>query len=112
MKDLGIQIIDSEDDGTLMDLKIEVVKDTTGLITSGLVIGNTLNQNKALILLTHPNDLKDNPTMGVGIEDLVLSSDLLEYRHKIREQFAKDGLKITKLDLYDLYNVNIEATYE
>lgn len=112
MKDLGIQIVDSQDQGDLMDIKINVIKDATGLITSGLVVDNTLNQNKALILLTHPNDLKDNPTIGVGIEDLVLSSDLLEYRHKIREQFAKDGLKITKLDLYDLDNVNIEAKYE
>lgn len=112
MKDYAIQIVDSEDDGVLMDLKIDVVKDAFGLITSGLVLGNTLQQNKALLLLIHPNDLKDNPTIGVGIEDLLLSSDLLEYRHKIREQFARDGLKITKLDLYSLDKINIEAHYE
>lgn len=112
MKDNAIQIVDSEDDGVLMDLKIDVVKDATGLITSGLVIGKTLQQNKALLLLMYPNDLKDNPSIGVGIEDLLLSSDLLEYRHKIREQFARDGLKITKLDLYSLDKINIEAHYE
>ncbi len=111
-KDIGIQVVDNLDEGVVMDIKIDVIKDSDGKIMSGLVIGNTLNQNKALILIAHPNDFKYSPTLGVGIEDIALSSELLEYRHKIREQFSMDGMKITKLDLYSLDRISIEAKYE
>jgi len=111
-KDKGIQVIDNSDEGVVMDLKIKPVRDADGRIVSGVVIGNTLEQNKAFILLAQPNDFKANPTLAVGIEDILLSSDLLEYRHRIREKFAMDGLKITKLDLYSLDKIKIEAHYE
>ena len=112
MKDHAIQMIDNADQGTVLDLKIQPVRDQDGKILQGVVIGNTLEQNKAFLLLGHPNDFKGNPTLGVGIEDILLSTDLLEYRHKIREQFARDGLKITNLDLYSLEKIKIEAHYE
>jgi|SRR5690606_13302204 len=111
-KDKGIQVIDNTDEGTVLDLKINPVRNVDNKIVSGLVIGHTLEQNKAFILIAQPNDFKDNPTLGVGFEDNLLGEDLLEYRHKIREEFAKDGLKITKLDLYDLKNAEIIAHYE
>lgn len=111
-KDRGIQVIDNNNQGNLLDLKIEVKRHADGKIISGLVIGNTLEQNKAFLLIAHCNDFKANPTLGVGIEDLLLNEELLEYRHKIREQFARDGLKITTLDLYGLNHVKIEAYYE
>ncbi len=112
MKDRAIQFIDNADEGTILDLKIDSIRDIDGKIVSGVVIGNTLQQNKAFILLAQPNDFKANPTLGVGIEDLLLSSDLLEYRHKIRSHFAQDGLTITELDLYSIERIKIEANYE
>lgn len=112
MKDKGIQFVDNNDEGEVLDLKIQPVKDATGLISQGVVLGNTLEQNKALILIAQPNDFKEYPTLGVGIEDVLLDSDLLEFRHKIRDNFAKDGLKITELDLYSTDRINIEASYE
>lgn len=112
MKDYAIQFIDNSDEGTVLDLKIQPVRDVFGLIVSGVVIGKTLQQNKAFILLAQPNDFKANPTLGVGIEDLLLSSDLLEYRHKIRSHFAQDGLIISNLDLYSLDKITIDADYE
>ena len=112
MKDRAIQVIDNEDGGVILDLKINPIRDAKGKITSGVVIGDTLEQNKAFLLMAHPNDFKANPTLGVGIEDAILDSELLEFRHKIREQFSQDGLKITNLDLYSLQKVNIECSYE
>lgn len=112
MKDRAIQFIDNADQGTVLDLKVDPIRDVDGKIVSGIVIGNTLPQNKAFILLAQPNDFKANPTLGVGIEDLLLSSDLLEYRHKIRSHFAQDGLTITELDLYSIERIKIEAHYE
>ena len=112
MKDRAIQVIDSTDDGDVLDLKIKPLRDVDGKILSGIVIGNTLEQNKAFILLGHAGDFKGNPDLGVGIGDLTLGSELLEYRHKVREQFTRDGLKITKLDMYDIKNITIDAHYE
>ena len=112
MKDFGIQLTDNTENGELMDMKIVPVTDPSGLIVSGLALGNTLQQNKALILIAQPNDFKFDPTLGVGLEDSLLSDDLLEYRHRVREHFAKDGLKIKVLDLYTKERIDIQASYE
>ncbi len=111
MKDWGIQLTDNADTGDVLDLKIELVKDSKGKILSGLVLGNTLQQNKALILIAQPGDLKLHLDFGVGIEDLTLDDNLLAYRHEITEMYGRDGLKIEDLDLYDVNNINIEAHY-
>lgn len=112
MKDFGMQLVDHTDDGELMDLKVNLQHNADGLITQGLLLGNTLEQNKALILIAHPNDFKANPTLGVGIGDITLDSDLLDYRIKIREDFATDGLQVDSLDLYSTQKIKIEASYE
>jgi hypothetical protein len=112
MKTIGIQLTDNNDTGEVLDLKINVVRDSAGKIISGLVVGNTLEQNKAIILIAHQGELKANPDLGVGLGDIVNSSDYLEYRHKIREHFAKDGLVIEILDLYENKPLKIVANYE
>lgn len=112
MKSKGIQLIDNSDEGTVMDMKIIPVRDGSGLITQGLVIGKTLEQNKALILIAHQGELFANPDLGVGIADVTLSSDYLEFRHRIREHFLKDGLVVSTLDFYENKPLKIIADYE
>ncbi|WP_202110812.1 hypothetical protein [Flavobacterium hydrocarbonoxydans] len=112
MKSIGIQLIDNNDQGEPMDLKINPVRDVTGKIIAGIVIGNILEQNKALIIIGSEGDLKFRPDIGVNFGDVLLNDNLLEYRHKINEHFDKDGLKISELDLYTLDNIKIVADYE
>lgn len=109
-KDRGILLSDGSVTGTV-DLYTEIIRDSSGKIIQGLPIGNTLEQNKALILVCNPGELKEHPTLGVGLVDALLSDDFLELRHRIRREFAKDGLQITRLDLYNSTNINIEANY-
>ena len=112
-KGIGIQLNDNASNNVeIMDFKIDVVRDASGKIEKGITIGATLQQNKALILITQPGEFKFRPDLGVGIEDLLLNSNYLEYRHRIREQFAKDGLKTTRVDLYESRPIEIEANYE
>lgn len=111
MKDKGIQLNDSNDSGEVMDLKINPVRGEDGKIITGIVVGNTLEQNKAMILMAHPGDFKFNPFLGVGIEDALLTDDYLEFRHRIRKSFAEDGLKITRLDFYPGKEFKIDAKY-
>ncbi|GGB83065.1 hypothetical protein GCM10007424_23860 [Flavobacterium suaedae] len=111
-KQTGIQLTDDANTGTVLDLKVQPKYDASGKIISGLVIGNTLEQNKALILLMKPGDLKSKPDLGVGLEDMLLSDNYLEFRHRIREHFAKDGLTVTRLDLYENKPIVIQANYD
>jgi hypothetical protein len=112
MKSRGIQLNDNNDSGDVLDLKVNVVRDIEGKIVSGLVIGDTLEQNEAIILIAHQGEFKFNPDLGVGLGDIALSSDYLEYRHKIREHFAKDGLVVETLYLYENKPIKILANYE
>jgi len=112
MKGRGIQVNDSKSSGEFLDVKIIPKLNADGLITSGLVIGNTVEQNKAFLLMAYPGEFRGDPDLGVGMKDILLDDDLLPYRHKIREQFAKDGLKIKRLELYDTENIEIIADYE
>lgn len=112
MKRKGIQLVDNNDEGTVMDLKITPIRNASGKIISGLVVGDTLEQNKALILLAHQGEIKFKPDLGVGLQDMLLSSDYLEYRHKIREHFTKDGLKTTTVELYENKPFKIIAHYD
>ncbi len=111
MKDRAIQLNDSTSQGEIMDVKITVVKDGDNKILSGLTIGNTLEQNKALILILEPGELKEYPTLGVGMNSALLNNDYLEMRHIIRTQLMKDGLTVQELNLYTNKNISIKAKY-
>ena len=109
-KDFGVQYTTQQNGN--FDLKIDLKKDASGKIISGLVLGSTLEQNMACILIAEAGDFKANPDLGVGLRSALLGEDLLEYRHQIKEQFAKEGLNIKHLELYDIQNFNIDAEYE
>jgi hypothetical protein len=46
MKAIGIQLAAITAQAKVLDLKINVVRDSASKIISGLVVGNTLEQNK------------------------------------------------------------------
>jgi hypothetical protein len=110
MKDKGIQLTDGNSGA--VDLKIEVVRGSDGLITQGLVVGDTMNQNQALILIANPGQFKFEPTLGVAIDELLFDSDYLGMRHNIRAHFAKDGLRVKYIELSEQKPLLIEAYYE
>ena len=110
MKDRAIQLTNGNADN--IDLKIEVVRNPAGLIVQGIIIGDTMKQNQALILSAYPGDLHFSPTIGVGLADLLMDEDYLRFRHRIREHFAKDGLKTRSIDLSINKPLNIDAVYE
>lgn len=95
------------------DLEIIIKKDANGLISGGLTIGDVQLQNQAILINMHPGELKEHPTVGVGISSMLLSSDTLLYKHKIREQLEADGLQINHLDIVktDKINIEINANY-
>lgn len=83
----GIQLID-------YDIAVDVQRDASGLITSGLVLGDILHQNQALILVLHKGDLKSDVSVGVGIDRMLLDNERLTWTREIREQLEMDGQKV------------------
>ena len=99
----GIQLID-------YDLDIKPVRDKNGRVTSGLVVGDILHQNQAIILSIRKGELKENPSVGVGLTDMLLTHDLAAIKNEIRQQLELDGQTVEKI-VVTPSQVGIEAHY-
>ena len=99
----GIQMTD-------YDLDFKVVHDASGQIVSGLVVGDILHQNQALLLVFHKGDLKDNVSVGIGIDQMLLDNDRLFWSREIREQLEMDGQKVESV-VIDNTSIKIKAAY-
>lgn len=106
---MGIQL-----DEQTGDMAIHVTRDRLGLITGGWMVGDVQKQNQAIIVYMQPGELKEKPTIGVGVTSMLLSSDALLYKHKIREQLEADGFRVNHLEIrseQDKLNIEINAQY-
>lgn len=112
MKDKGIQLNDSVNGVENIDLKINVVRGNDNKIISGLMVGSILRQNQALMLIANPGEFALHPTIGVGIDELLLDNDYLRMRHRIREHLAKDGMKVKTLEFSENKPMQLDAYYE
>jgi hypothetical protein len=76
------------------DLQISVVRDSSGLITSGLVIGNTDYQRARLITMLHKGELKEYPTLGFGIEQYNKAIvNTQKFASELETELKADGFK-------------------
>jgi hypothetical protein len=88
--------------------------DSTGeiIIANGaLQIGDTLYQNQYLILKAQKGEIKEFPTLGCGIDDLANDEDIDAWQKLIREEFAKDGLRVDKLSI-TTSGMEVKADYK
>lgn len=89
---------------------IRVRRDEQGKITSGLQVGDTLRQNQALILALNKGELKERPSVGCGIADMLMDHDPLYWRTLIREQLEMDRQKVNNIRITPK-GIDIDATY-
>ncbi len=99
----GLQLID-------YDLAVDVQLDADGRIDSGLVLGDILAQNQALILSFHKGDLKSDVSVGAGIDRMLLDSDRLTWEREIQEQLEMDGQKVQSVVVTGK-DIQIKASY-
>lgn len=92
------------------DIDVKVQRDSSGKIVSGMVVGDILAQNQALILQLHKGELKEDPSVGVGISDMLLDNDLQTWSREIREQMELDGQTVNRIVLTE-NELTIEARY-
>lgn len=95
---------------TDFDLSVNVEYDGAGRIVSGLVVGDILNQNQALILALHKGELKSDVSVGVGIDRMINDSDWLSWQREIRDQLEMDGQAVESV-LIDSKSIKIKASY-
>lgn len=94
---------------------IQMVLNGDGILTplvgnDGMKVGDTLQQNQALILMLHKGELKENPAVGVGISDMLLDDDPLYWRTAIREQMEMDGQTVNTIKV-TRKGIEIKADY-
>lgn len=106
MKNLGIILNPATN-----DFEIKVVRDSEGKIVQGLHVGDVTKQNTAIILYMQPGELKEQPTVGVGINNMLLDHDYLLYKHKIRQQLNAEGMQVNHLEING-QNIEINASYK
>lgn len=85
-----------------MDFRIE---------NGDLVVGESSLQQQHLLLVTGKNDWKQYPSTGVDIESYLDDENPADMHREIRQQFAKDGMKV-KTVRTELGKLIIEADYE
>lgn len=77
------------DDG---DLDIQVQRDDSRMIISGLTIGETDFQNIDMVVIANKGDFKEHPVLGVGAEKYLKSVDRAdEFRREIGVQLEAIG---------------------
>lgn len=64
--------------GILLDgeygLVVSPRRDGNGKITGGMLVGDTLMQETAIVLKLRPGDLKEDPKVGVGLTKYIRSA--------------------------------------
>ena len=75
-----------------------------------LLVGDVLRQNQALILTLHNGELKENPSVGVGISDMLLDNDPIYWKTLIKEQMEMDGQTVDKVRITNT-GIQIESKY-
>lgn len=106
MKENGIAL-NAEND---LDVT-NITRDAAGRIVSGMKVDNVTLQNAAMIMSFEPGELKEHPTIGVGINKMALDHNVLLYKHRIRQQLTADGMIVGKLEIINT-KINIDVRYK
>lgn len=96
--------------GADYDVQVNPQRNVDKKIISGLVIGNTIYQNQALIIGAHKGELKEYPAVGVGITEMLLDHNPLAWRTEIREQLELDGQTVDDVQVSNT-GISVDAHY-
>lgn len=82
------------------DLLVQPVRDSQGLISSGLVLGNIDYQRARLIIELQKGELKEYPTLGFGIDNYLKStttSTRQRFISELQSELKSDGMINAKI---------------
>ena len=87
------------------DLAINPVRDSNGLIVSGLVAGQSIDQDVIIALKVKPGDVKEDPIIGPGLTRFIRG----KYTQSSIDQTLKYHLTRIGVD-YDNYKDRLQIT--
>lgn len=88
-----------------MELAVQVVRDSNGLITQGLVVGSCIDQEAFIVLTSRPGEIKEDPILGPGLTQFIRSKyNSSEIEMIIRQHFTRAGID------YEDYKERIQMT--
>lgn len=94
------------------DLKIDVKRDESGLITSGLVVDDITFQRCDLIIRAQKGEFKEHPALGFGIESYLRSPLTVRQKfiNNMQTELKSDGFAGAKVivNQNDLSDFRIE----
>ena len=78
------------------DLQVSVKKNSKGLITQGLILGNINYQRCGFIIVMHKGEFKEYPTLGLGIDKYLKKTISAHEKQKfiteLKSELSSDGM--------------------
>lgn len=81
------------------DADVVVKKNALNQIVQGLVVGETIYQNEAIILSSHKGDIKEYPLIGVGIDDITNDNDTTMWESEISVNLSRDNMDVRTVSI-------------
>ena len=92
-KNIGI-LIDPETG----DLQIDPRRNDQNVYVQGLQVGEVTIQNQAAILQAMKGELKEYPTLGVGITNIANDHETTGWAREITAQLKADGMRVNDVE--------------
>ena len=87
------------------ELAINVVRDSNGMILSGMMVGSSVDQDAVIVLTLHQGDLKEDPLIGPGLTKFIRGKyDKSQIDNVIKQHFTRAGID------YDDYKDRIQTS--
>lgn len=93
-KNIGI-LIDPETG----DLQIDPRRNDQNVYVQGLQVGEVTIQNQAAILQAMKGELKEYPTLGVGITNIANDHETTGWAREITAQLKADGMRVNDVEV-------------
>lgn len=77
-----------------------------------LVVGDSSLLHSRDLIISHPGEWKQNPTIGVGIQDFTDDDDTETLLRRVRQELIKDGQKVNKIIYTGENKLIIDSEYE
>ncbi len=94
------------------DLAIQPVRDANGLITSGLVLGDTAYQECSLIIESHKGEFKEYPSLGFGIDSYLkqTTKDMTRFVTDLKKELKSDNkdAKVTVNADFSTFQIDLQ----
>jgi len=87
------------------ELAINVIRDSNGMILSGMTVGSSIDQDAVIVLNLHQGDLKEDPLLGPGLTKFIRGKyDKSQIDNVIKQHFTRAGID------YDDYKDRIQTS--